>query len=58
MPLSTKAVAFQISTLMRFFERPGGFVETIIPQIVKKKSGRPESLPFLNCLSRSSKLIL
>ena len=37
MPLSTKAVAFQISALMRFFERPGGFVEIIIPQIVQKE---------------------
>lgn len=37
MPLSTKAVAFQTSTIMRFFERPGGFVEIIIPQIVKKE---------------------
>jgi hypothetical protein len=31
---------------MRFFERPVGFVEIIIPQIIKKKSGRPESLPL------------
>lgn len=37
MPLSTKAVAFQISALMRFFERPGGFVEIIIPQSVQKE---------------------
>ena len=37
MPLSTKAVAFQISTQMRFFERPGGFVEIIIPQSVQKE---------------------
>jgi hypothetical protein len=37
MPLSTKAMAFQISTLLRFFERPGGFVEIIIPQIVQKE---------------------
>nr|DAS10020.1 MAG TPA: hypothetical protein [Caudoviricetes sp.] len=37
MPLSTKAMAFQISTLMRFFERPGGFVEIIIPQSVQKE---------------------
>ena len=37
MPLSTKAAAFQISTLMRFFERPGGFVEIIIPQSVQKE---------------------
>jgi hypothetical protein len=29
--------AFQISALMRFFERPGGFVEIIIPQFVKKE---------------------
>lgn len=27
----------QISTLMRFFERPGGFVDVIIPQIVQKE---------------------
>jgi hypothetical protein len=37
MPLSTKAMAFQISTLLRFFERPGGFVEIIIPQSVQKE---------------------
>jgi hypothetical protein len=37
MPLSTKAAAFQISTLMRFFERPGGFVDVIIPQIAQKE---------------------
>ena len=37
MPLSTKAVAFQTSTLMRFYERPGGFVDAILPQIVKKE---------------------
>jgi hypothetical protein len=37
MPLSAKAVAFQISALLCFFERPGGFVEIIIPQIVKKE---------------------
>nr|DAE31922.1 MAG TPA: hypothetical protein [virus sp. ct6GG30] len=37
MPLSTKTVTFQISTLMRFFERPGGFVEIIIPQFVQKE---------------------
>ena len=29
--------SWQISTLMRFFERPGGFVEIIIPQIVQKE---------------------
>nr|DAG28896.1 MAG TPA: hypothetical protein [Caudoviricetes sp.] len=28
---------FQISTLMRFCERPGGFVEIIIPQFVQKE---------------------
>nr|DAM02536.1 MAG TPA: hypothetical protein [Caudoviricetes sp.] len=33
MPLSTKAVAFQISTLLRFFERPGGFVSLILSHI-------------------------
>ena len=27
----------QISTLMRFFERPGGFVKYIIPQFVQKE---------------------
>ena len=37
MPLSTKAMAFQISTLMRFFERPGGFVDIIIPQFAQKE---------------------
>jgi hypothetical protein len=37
MPLSTKAMAFQISTLMRFFERPGGFVDVILPQFVQKE---------------------
>lgn len=37
MPLSTKAMAFQISTLLCFFERPGGFVGVIIPQIVQKE---------------------
>ena len=29
--------SWQISTLMRFFERPGGFVDVIIPQIVQKE---------------------
>lgn len=49
MPLSTKAVAFQISTLMRFFERPGGFVEIIIPQSVQKEkpAGKRSSAGFL-----------
>ena len=28
---------FQISALMRFFERPGGFVDIIILQIVQKE---------------------
>jgi hypothetical protein len=37
MPLSTKAAAFQISTLLRFSERPGGFVDVILPQIVQKE---------------------
>jgi hypothetical protein len=37
MPLSTKAMAFQISTLLCFFERPGGFVDVILPQIVQKE---------------------
>ena len=37
MPLSTKAMAFQISTPLRFFERPGGFVDVILPQIVQKE---------------------
>lgn len=37
MLLSTKAMAFQISTLMRFFERPGGFVDVILPQFVQKE---------------------
>lgn len=37
MPLSTKVAAFQISALMRFFVRPGGFVEIIIPQSVQKE---------------------
>ena len=49
MPLSTKAAAFQISTLMRFFERPGGFVEIIIPQSVQKEkpAGKRSSAGFL-----------
>lgn len=29
--------SWQISTLLCFFERPGGFVEIIIPQIVQKE---------------------
>ena len=29
--------SWQISTLMRFFKRPGGFVEIIIPQFVQKE---------------------
>ena len=35
MPLSTKAAAFQISILMRFFERPGRFVDVILPQSIR-----------------------
>ena len=47
MPLSTKAVAFQISALMRFFERPGGFVEIIIPQFrAKRKAADPKARRF------------
>ena len=29
--------SWQISTLMRFFERPGGFVDVILPQFVQKE---------------------
>nr|DAK88015.1 MAG TPA: hypothetical protein [Caudoviricetes sp.] len=37
-PVSTVDTGgFQISALLRFFERPGGFVEIIIPQIVQKE---------------------
>jgi hypothetical protein len=51
MPLSTKAAAFQISALMCFFERPGGFVDVIIPQIVQKEKRQaiPEPAALL-CL--------
>jgi hypothetical protein len=31
---------------MRFFERPGGFVEIIIPQSVQKEKRQTESLPL------------
>nr|DAH45411.1 MAG TPA: hypothetical protein [Caudoviricetes sp.] len=37
MPFSTKAVAFQISPLLCFSEKPGGFVEIIISQFVQKR---------------------
>ena len=33
--LQTEHRGFQISALMRFFERPGGFVDVIIPQSIR-----------------------
>ena len=47
--------SWQISTLMRFFERPGGFVEIIIPQIVQKEkpAGKRSSAGSLYTFLRS-----
>lgn len=55
MPLSTKAIAFQTSTLLRFSDRLGGFVDVILPQIVQKEkpAGKRSSAGSLYTFLRS-----
>nr|DAX42704.1 MAG TPA: hypothetical protein [Caudoviricetes sp.] len=47
--------SWQISTLLRFFERPGGFVEIIMPQFVQKEkpAGKRSSAGSLYTFLRS-----
>lgn len=50
MPLSTKAVAFQTSTLMCFFERSGGFVDVIIPQSIRHDKNQRRAVDAYRCV--------